>query len=161
MITPTLFGYVPRRPSMILRIAPDFPPPSAPPYPSQVATLGPLASIKRASSSCFGWSAMSSILLLRLRIEYRANDHLQLGAFLSTMLIAEDVSVPQDILGQEDRRGDIALGSLRVQHPANRYAAFRFALFRSFAKLGVRSPALDRADADPEKGGDLVVSALH
>src|SRR5689334_12808846 len=80
MMTRMVLGYFPRRISMIRRIAPDLAPPSAPPYPIQVATSRPRASINRASSSCFGCSAMSRTGLVWLRIEHRPNDHLQASA---------------------------------------------------------------------------------
>jgi hypothetical protein len=104
---------------------------------------------------------MSSIGFLGFKIEHRANDHLEFAALRTTVLIAEDIPISQDVLCQENRGGHIPSRSLPEQVPTHRDPAFGFGAVHDFPEAFDTPPPFNRANADAEEGRRLLVSALH
>src|SRR5262249_50059863 len=81
-------------------------------------------------------------------------------AIRAAMLVAEVVFVAQEVLGEENVGRRITLLGQCPEAAAQRETSPSFSTFHGFCKCRLALPALDRAHAHAEKGGDLCFSAL-
>src|SRR5262249_19040715 len=93
--------------------------------------------------------------------EVRFGRDLDRTAVETTVLSVHHVTIPQEILGQEDRRGDVAVIRKPEQISAHGNAALGSGSLHNLVKLWALAPALDGSLADVEERSDLVIGALH
>src|SRR5262249_54735920 len=91
------------------------------------------------------------------RFHYR---HWDRAALRPAVFVGEIVLVPEQILGQEDGGGDIALGRKGEQRPPDRHTALGAATLQRRGKRRLLLPALDCARVHLEKRGQLLLGAL-